>query len=136
MVFDSTIWVSTILKPHGRYAEIVKRVAQVAEIFASEYILAETREASLRPEKREKYGLTEEIIDEAIAAIRELTVVLTHLPNVEVIQEDPDDNLVLACALQAEADYLVSYDPHLLQLKEYQGIRILTPRELLQEIGI
>ena len=136
IVLDSSIWVSTLLKPHGHYAKMVKRVAEEADLFTSEYILAEVREASLRPEKKKKYGLTEEMVDEAISAIRDLSVVLTHLPEVEVVQEDPDDNLVLACALQAKANYLVSYDPHLLKLKEYQNIKILTPRELLKELKV
>jgi predicted nucleic acid-binding protein len=34
---------------------------------------------------------------------------------------------VLACALAGEAEYIVSGDPHLLDLREYQGIRILSP---------
>jgi putative PIN family toxin of toxin-antitoxin system len=134
IVLDSNVWVSTLLKPHGHYAEMVKKVAEEAHLFTSEYILAEVREASLRPEKKRKYGLTEEMVDKAIEAIREVAGVLTHLPTVEVIHEDPDDNLVLACALQATADYLVSYDPHLLKLKEYHGIKILTPSELVQEL--
>lgn len=129
---DASIWVSTLLKPRGHYVKLVRKVAQEAELFTSEYILAETREAALR--NRAKYGLSEEVVDAALAAIRELAVSLSHLPRVEVIAEDPDDDLVLACAVQAGADYLVSYDPHLLKLKEYQGIKILTPRELLREL--
>lgn len=133
VVFDSNIWVSIILKPHGHYAQMVEEVSRVAEIFTAEAILTEVREASLRPDKR-KYRLTERAVEEAIAAIRELAVVLTHLPHLEVIQEDPDDNAILACAVQAGADYLVSYDPHLLRLEKYQGIKILKPQELLSEL--
>jgi predicted nucleic acid-binding protein len=43
-----------------------------------------------------------------------------------VITADPDDDQVLACAVVARADYLVSYDPHFQPLgEEYQGIKIV-----------
>ncbi len=47
----------------------------------------------------------------------------SSIPRVVV---DPDDDHVLACALAAHADLIVSGDRHLLDLKEYQGIRIVT----------
>jgi len=48
-----------------------------------------------------------------------------------VIQEDPADDRVLACALAAKADYIVSKDEHLQKLREYQGIRILPTEAFL-----
>ena len=51
------------------------------------------------------------------------------------IEEDPDDNLVLACAVEAGTDCIVSGDSHLLQLRRYRGIEILTPAELLDRLG-
>ena len=41
---------------------------------------------------------------------------------------DPDDDAILACALEARADYLVTGDVDLLELKIFKGIRIVTPR--------
>ena len=40
--------------------------------------------------------------------------------------DDPGDNMVLACALEAGAQYIVTGDPHLLNLKEYRGVHILS----------
>jgi len=42
---------------------------------------------------------------------------------------DKDDDNVLACAMEAEAAYLVTGDKDLLHMKTYKGIRIVTPRE-------
>ncbi len=42
---------------------------------------------------------------------------------------DKDDDNVLACALEAEADYLITGDKDLLHLKVFRGIRIITPRD-------
>lgn len=50
---------------------------------------------------------------------------------VNVIAEDPSDNRYLECAIEGDADYIVSGDEHLLRLDAYQKIRILTPRAFL-----
>ena len=48
---------------------------------------------------------------------------------------DPDDDKFLECALELEADCVVSGDPDLLVLGSYMGIPIQTPRELVEELG-
>jgi putative PIN family toxin of toxin-antitoxin system len=52
-----------------------------------------------------------------------------------VVLADPDDDRVLACALGAQADLIVSGDPHLRNLKAYQGIPIVTAAEALTRIA-
>jgi predicted nucleic acid-binding protein len=44
-----------------------------------------------------------------------------------VIADDPDDNRLLECAVTSGSLYIISGDQHLLDLKEYQGIQILSP---------
>ncbi len=51
-----------------------------------------------------------------------------------VVLEDPDDDNVLACALGAKADAVVSGDSHLLRLNSYQGIPILTAVQALERV--
>ena len=51
-----------------------------------------------------------------------------------MILDDPDDDAVLACALAAQAEVIVSGDGHLLSLKNYEGIDILTAPDLLARI--
>ncbi len=53
---------------------------------------------------------------------------------IERVSEDPDDDHVLACALAAQADLIVSGDADLLNLKAYQGISIVTAAEALKRI--
>lgn len=43
----------------------------------------------------------------------------------EVIEEDPDDNMILDCAVEAGAEYIVSGDRHLLDLEDFKGIKIV-----------
>ncbi|WP_259129886.1 putative toxin-antitoxin system toxin component, PIN family [Salinibacter ruber] len=54
---------------------------------------------------------------------------------IEGASPDPDDDKFLECALELEADCIASGDSDLLDLESYMGIPILTPRELLEQIG-
>ena len=65
---------------------------------------------------------------EKIASISTIVVLLQKL---DVIKEDSDDNKILECAVEGNADYIVSQDNHLLNLKEFRGIKIVTPEEFL-----
>lgn len=52
-------------------------------------------------------------------------VSLEHVPG--VVFADPDDDVILACATGAGADYIISRDRHLTALGKYRGIAILPP---------
>jgi len=45
----------------------------------------------------------------------------------EVVEDDPDDNRILECAITTKASYIISGDKHLLDLGEYWGIEVLPP---------
>ncbi|MEM7530558.1 MAG: putative toxin-antitoxin system toxin component, PIN family [Chloroflexota bacterium] len=47
-------------------------------------------------------------------------------PNIPIVDADPDDDTFLVCAVEAQANYLVIQDRHLLALKNYKGIPIVT----------
>lgn len=55
----------------------------------------------------------------------------THHP---VIREDPEDDKFIDCAVEANADCIISGDAHLLKLKKYQDIPIHSPKDFLQMI--
>ena len=57
---------------------------------------------------------------------------VTQLPRLNIIHEDPSDNMFLAAALQGSADYIVSNDRHLLRLKEFRSIPIVSSQQALQ----
>lgn len=50
------------------------------------------------------------------------------------IVDDLDDDAVLACAVAAEADYVVSGDLHLLKLKQFRNIPIVTPTQAVERL--
>lgn len=53
----------------------------------------------------------------------------------KIVREDPDDDIFINTALDGNADYLVSGDPHLLGLSNYKGIEIVTVNDMLKKFG-
>ncbi len=54
---------------------------------------------------------------------------------VDAVKDDPEDNKILECALDSDSEYVISYDKHLLNLKEFQDIKIVKPEEFLEILG-
>jgi len=104
------------------------------ELFLPEDILAETKLVILTYERiRKKYHYTDDEVLEYLETLRVVAKqVLEKLPKIRVIERDPKDDPVLACALKVKADYIVSKDNHLKDLKEYRGIRIVSSQEFLE----
>jgi predicted nucleic acid-binding protein len=76
--------------------------------------------------------------EQALAFVEEfhaLCRVVEPRRRVRVIAEDPDDDRVLECAEEAGAAIIVSGDAHLLSLKQWGRIRIVSPAEFIREIG-
>jgi putative PIN family toxin of toxin-antitoxin system len=67
-----------------------------------------------------------------MGTIARLSSIVDVKTKVHVVEEDPSDNHVLACAKEAAAQFIVSGDRHLLALGRYGTARILRPSEFLQ----
>ena len=78
-----------------------------------------------------KHGIISEEVKSIIERLSRIAVVTPGELNLDVIQEDPADNKILACAVESEADFIISGDHHLLELKKYQGILIVNPTTFL-----
>ena len=50
------------------------------------------------------------------------------------IKDDPDDNKVIECVIESSSDCIVTYDKHLLKLKEHNGAKIVKPEEIFKEL--
>jgi len=69
----------------------------------------------------------EDEVDEFVVVARERAEVVTPAHQIEAIPDDPSDNRLLEAAIAGGADYVVSGDRHLLDLKTYEGVQIVTP---------
>lgn len=72
-----------------------------------------------------------EAIQHTLHALQELAIAIVPKEPVNVIRVDPSDNRILECALCAQADVIVSGDHHLLDLRSFRDIPILTPQAFL-----
>jgi putative PIN family toxin of toxin-antitoxin system len=52
-------------------------------------------------------------------------------PELHLVEEDPDDDKFIECAVSLNADFIISGDKALLSIQDYMGIRIVTPKEFL-----
>ncbi len=56
-------------------------------------------------------------------------VFTTETPQLSIVKDNPDDNKFIECAVELEAQYIISGDKHLQNIKKYMGIEIVSPRE-------
>lgn len=70
-----------------------------------------------------------------VAKIVSLASIIDPTERLNVVKDDPDDNKVLECAIAGKVDFIVSSDNHLLKLKEFKKIKLVTPSEFLANIG-
>lgn len=99
-------------------------------LIVSPEVLEEVEEVINRDRivKRHKRSLEERqaIINE----LAELSYLVAGNTKVEVVR-DPDDNKMIVAGIEGRADYIVTRDKDLLDLKEYRGIKIITPEEFM-----
>lgn len=97
---------------------------QSFRVYVSQYILEE-----LTRVLTEKFELSRRLAHLRIKRIRRLAHLVKLGQVREIVPGDPKDNPILATALKAGVDYLVTGDGHLLSLGSYHGTEIITPRD-------
>jgi uncharacterized protein len=83
--------------------------------------------------KRPKFGLDSEQITEILEEIAARSVQVIPSRRYKAIAADPDDNEFIDVSVEAAADFLVSGDHHLLDLKKFKSISIVTPAQFLAQ---
>jgi putative PIN family toxin of toxin-antitoxin system len=114
------------------------RVVEAAIEGRVELVLADPVLDELERVLSTKLGFTAERVREIVVLLEELASERTSAPTTppEPITGDPDDDLILACAIDADAQIVVSGDRrHLLPVGEHRGVRIITPQALLAELA-
>jgi putative PIN family toxin of toxin-antitoxin system len=101
-------------------------------LFTTATLLAELQDVLRRPKFQERLEAADVVVDDLVVGYASLAVLVKPAELDPVILDDPDDDAVLACAVAAGADAVVSGDSHLLRLKRFQSIPILHTSELLE----
>jgi uncharacterized protein len=137
IVLDTNTLVSGVISSGGAPRRLLNAArVQVFEPCTSAMLLAELLDVLSRQKFAARLlqaGLTPQSI---VVEIRRLAYMAAPQEVPRIIQADPDDDHVLACALAARADLIVSGDKHLHSLGgEYRGIPIISPAACVQRIG-
>jgi len=120
VVFDTVVFVRTLLNPHNYCGRAVFEHCLDYRLFVSRPVVLEILEVLHREELRTKFRqLTGLDLARIVDFIR-------NAEAVDAISRDPKDDIFLATAVAARADYLVSEDEDLLDLGQHQGIEIVT----------
>ena len=131
-VLDANVYVSAAVRPEGTPGKIIDRFLRSGafEIVMSQAIVEEVLRALTYPKVR-KYirpGLDPELWFEDIVVLSQL---VAGQREVEGASKDPDDDKYIAAAIEGRARFVVAGDSDLLDLKEHDGVRIVSPRVFL-----
>lgn len=130
VVADTNILISGLLWD-GNEAEILKMCKTgETDLIISPDIIIELESVL----SRNKFSLTKAEIDSAIGEILSISKIVNPRTAVKVMKEDPDDNIILECAIEGNAKLIISGDKHLLDLNKYEGIEILKAKAFLNRI--
>ena len=131
-VLDANVYVSAYVRPEGAPGQIIERfLRDVAfELVVSNEIAAEVLHALAYPKVRKA---ARSRTDPALW-FEDILVLAEIVPGeyqVAGISTDPDDDKYIAAAIEGRAPFVVSGDPDLLDVKEHERVRCLTPRQFL-----
>jgi len=127
IVLDTNVLISSILftgPPRQVLESVITGTVKCSLSFA---ILDELRDVLQRP----KFGFSPEQAVTVIEELHAICDIINPPRRIRRIKADPDDNRILECAVEVQAEFIVSGDAHLLDLGEYRDIQILSPRDFL-----
>ena len=131
VVLDSVVAVSAFLTD-GLAADILSQCQENVNLYTAEEILQEIRRVLLeKPHIRNRYRYSSEQVEDFINYLRNINTVVAQLPEIRVVEQDPKDDMIIACAVEVSANYIISRDQHLLDLGNYQQIKIVSPEEFI-----
>lgn len=130
IVLDTNVLVSGIIVGKGSSAYILDKLYEGKwQLITSPFLLTEFSEVIIRPHIVRKYPQVTQNAEALLDFFRANATMVAGNPAKAYVRDDPDDDAVVACALDGQADYIVSGDPHLVSLQQVMGIPILTPRQ-------
>ena len=126
VAIDTNVLVSALI---GRSRRLVVKLLEGHTVVSSKELLAELADVLSRGKFIE---VRSSQIDEFLSVLVSRSEFVTVKRRLRIVAEDPDDDMVLSTANEGRADYIISGDKHLLNLKELKGIKIVTVKGMLE----
>ena len=132
-VLDANVLISALIQPKGASGEILTSLLEKGsfEVVVSPAILAEVRRCFSYPKVRRYIKASEEELGLWVASLELIAQPVEGNLRIHAVAEDPDDNKYIEAAVEGLAQFVVTGDKHLLSLRTYENIRIVTPRLFL-----
>ena len=130
VVIDTNVMVSAYLSGNLDAIIVAWRAGKFA-LIVSNQVVSEYLDVLSRP----KFKIAHDELDDFAALILSKAEFVLPEKSIYAVAADPSDNKFIEAAVVGRADYIVSGDKNLLDLKEFQGIAILTPRIFLDQLG-
>lgn len=131
-VLDANVFVSAAIRPDGPPGRILEQFlrADAFTLILSDAIVDEVLRALAYPKVRRyvRRGLDPALWMADLVLLADFVLESTQVLGVS---KDPDDDKYLAAAIAGRASLVVTGDPHLLTVGEYEGVRVVTPRTFL-----
>ena len=134
LVLDTNVLVSGTFWTGDSYKIIKKIDLNEIVLVLSKELIEEYSETINSDEIMEKAESKDLIINATVKRIFSSAIIVFPQEKLNVVKEDSDDNRILECAVEGKVNYIISQDNHLLKLREFQEIKILTPEEFLKII--
>jgi len=128
VVIDTNVFISG-LNFAGKPGEVLDLLIKgEIEVCVSPFILSE-----LEGILKGRFGWEDEQVTKVLNLLKAKAVEVKPALRLSVIKDKDADNRILECAIEGKVDYIISGDRrHILPLKEYAGVRILSPDEFLR----
>lgn len=135
VVLDTNIWISAIIWGGLPDRLLILQANQQITIAISEELLQELANTLNKKKLKPKLQILEVTVSEIINLFRESVIVFSITPIEVANLRDPDDSVVLATAIAAQADAIITGDKDLLILDQFSNIPILTVQDFLNSMN-
>jgi len=130
IVLDANIFISALFWGGNPRKALERAINKTDELYISKEILEEIENVIKRP----KFHVENDKIEYIIKSIEDISEKIIPKNKIRKGSRDIKDNKYIECAIAANADYIISGDIHLLELKQYSNIKIITVKEYLERI--
>lgn len=135
-VLDTNIVVASFLAPAGLPARILALWRSGAfDLLVTEPILQEYARILASPRIARRHGMSAEEIAESMDGFRQYGLLVEPGEPLRVVEDDPDDEKFFEAAVAGGAAYVVSRDEQVLAVREFRGIRLVSPEVFLAVVG-
>ncbi|HCE46075.1 MAG TPA: putative toxin-antitoxin system toxin component, PIN family [Lentisphaeria bacterium] len=131
IVLDTNVVISGILFGGIPRSILEMLISRRHDFFMSMPIIEEVREVLNRP----KFGFDSGNALLVVEELHSLCTIVKPAKSINLIIDDPADDKIIECAVEANAEVIISGDSHLLSAGSYKGIKILSPKQFISTIN-